>query len=78
MHWRAVLLGMVMIATPGLPVAMLLEAPAPVPQAWPTSPQDEPPVAAAALGRAGDRVTLDAAPGLGERGAPLRRRAGRL
>ena len=32
MHWRAVLLGMVMIAAPGLPVAMLLEGPAPVPQ----------------------------------------------
>jgi hypothetical protein len=41
MRWRAVLLGMVMIAIPGLPVAMLVEAPAPVPKAWPESPEDE-------------------------------------
>ena len=43
MRWRAVLLGMVMIATPGLAVAMLLEAPPPRPKAWLTSPQDEQP-----------------------------------
>ena len=41
MRWRAVLLGMVIIATPGLPVAMLSEVPEPAPRAWPKSPQDE-------------------------------------
>jgi hypothetical protein len=42
MRWRAVVLGIVMIAAPGLPAAMLLEAPAPVPKAWPSSPEDKP------------------------------------
>ena len=41
MHWRAVLLGMAMVATPGLAVALLSEVPEPAPRAWTTSPKDE-------------------------------------
>jgi hypothetical protein len=42
MRWRGALLGMVLIAAPGLPVAMLLEAPAPPLRAWPQSPRETP------------------------------------
>lgn len=42
MRWRGALLGMVLIAAAGLPVAMLLAPPAPTPRAWPKSPRDAP------------------------------------
>ena len=44
MLWRGALVGMVLIAAPALPFAMLFEAPAPTPRVWPQSPPDTPPL----------------------------------
>jgi hypothetical protein len=44
--WRAVFLGMVMMALPGLAAALLVRADEPAAPTWPQSPRERPPAAA--------------------------------